>query len=187
MDVDTNLPWHVQKTPSCVLVRQARPRILRGSEHFCFTTRTERMTTRSLVPFRSFSSSLQGAKTRPGDYSSPPLLHTPAPRFPLPARLFSLKVCSVCSSGYGSGAANQCHECSEGFKGGMFFLLSVALVLALAVVALLAVYLVRAAPLVCWVGGWVFCEPPTRAIYYYIYIMSHIYRSIIYIYYHKDI
>eukprot|EP00904_Undaria_pinnatifida_P010820 jgi/Undpi1/6869/HiC_scaffold_21.g09345.m1 len=51
-------------------------------------------------------------------------------------------VCSVCSSGYGRGAANQCHVCSESFKGGVFFMLSLAMLAALVVAALLAVYLV---------------------------------------------
>ena len=53
------------------------------------------------------------------------------------------EVCSACSSGYGRGAANQCHLCSESFKGGMIFLLSVMVLAALAVVVLLSVYLVR--------------------------------------------
>ena len=32
MDVDTNLPWHVQKIPF-VPIRLARPRILHGPKH----------------------------------------------------------------------------------------------------------------------------------------------------------
>lgn len=67
-------------------------------------------------------------------------LGTPA-RTPLTTAM--LKVCSVCSTGYGRGAANQCHICSDSFKGGMFFLLSVAVLLAIGVASLLAVYLVR--------------------------------------------
>eukprot|EP00904_Undaria_pinnatifida_P010819 jgi/Undpi1/6868/HiC_scaffold_21.g09344.m1 len=51
-------------------------------------------------------------------------------------------VCSVCAAGYGRGAANQCHECTEDFKGGMFFVLSLAVLLAIGVVALLSAYLV---------------------------------------------
>ncbi|CAM9117899.1 unnamed protein product, partial [Laminaria digitata] len=49
---------------------------------------------------------------------------------------------SVCSSGYGRGAANQCHQCTAGFKGVILFMLSVAALLTLVVMALLVVYLV---------------------------------------------
>ena len=61
MDVDTNSLWHVLKIPF-VLIRLARPRILH--KRF-FNTRTERMATTSLDPFRSFPCSLEGVKTRP--------------------------------------------------------------------------------------------------------------------------
>ena len=63
MDVDTNLRCHVQKIPF-VPIRLARPRILHGPKHV-FCIRTERMTTSSLVPFRSFLCFLVGVKTRP--------------------------------------------------------------------------------------------------------------------------
>lgn len=69
----------------------------------------------------------------------------PPPRPPAPTSLPHCalsKVCSVCSSGYGSGAANQCHECTDDFKGVIFFVLSVAVLVALVVLALLGVFLV---------------------------------------------
>lgn len=60
---------------------------------------------------------------------------------PHPDRLMT--VCAVCSSGYGSGTANDCHECTDSFKGGMYFLVVVVVLLALTVAYLIAVYLVR--------------------------------------------
>lgn len=50
--------------------------------------------------------------------------------------------CAVCSSSYGRGVANACHLCTETFKGCMYFVLAVALLITIVVVALLAVYLV---------------------------------------------
>ncbi|CAM9101274.1 unnamed protein product, partial [Laminaria digitata] len=50
--------------------------------------------------------------------------------------------CEVCSPGYGRGAANECHTCSQGFKISMYFLVVICALVTLVVVALLAVYLV---------------------------------------------
>ena len=53
MDVDTTLPWHVQHMPF-LLIPLARPRIPHVPKLvFFFNVGTERMTTNSLVPFRS--------------------------------------------------------------------------------------------------------------------------------------
>eukprot|EP00752_Nemacystus_decipiens_P010943 g9725.t1 len=51
-------------------------------------------------------------------------------------------LCAVCSSGYGGGVANACHECSSDFKAGMYFVIATVSLLVLALAALLAVYLV---------------------------------------------
>ena len=95
------------------------------------------------------------------------VLPTPAPtplrraandfsRSNVPCAVF--EVCSVCSTGYGRGAANQCHSCSEGFKGGMIFILSVGVLLTLVVLALLAVYLVRSCySVICAILVFVIC------------------------------
>lgn len=51
--------------------------------------------------------------------------------------------CAVCSSGYGGGVANSCHQCSDGFKGAMYFVSSVAGVMILTFGVLVVVFLVR--------------------------------------------
>ena len=51
--------------------------------------------------------------------------------------------CAICAPGYGRGVGNACHECTAVFKGGMYFLLAVGLLLTIMVGLLLAVYLVR--------------------------------------------
>lgn len=51
--------------------------------------------------------------------------------------------CAVCSPGFGRGAANECHTCSEGFKIGMYFLVVVSALVTIVIVALIAIYLVR--------------------------------------------
>ncbi|CBJ32402.1 adhesin-like protein [Ectocarpus siliculosus] len=50
--------------------------------------------------------------------------------------------CAVCDTGFGKGVADECHSCTAGFKGGMYFLLAVLLVAMVVVVVLLAIYLV---------------------------------------------
>lgn len=62
---------------------------------------------------------------------------------PIYLRYAMCKVCSVCSSRYGRGVANQCHLCTKRFEGAMYFVVSVVTLLSLVVIALLAVYLVR--------------------------------------------
>ncbi len=54
-------------------------------------------------------------------------------------------VCAVCSSGYGAGVANSCHRCSSSVKSGTYFVAATTSLLALALGALLAVYLVSEA------------------------------------------
>lgn len=49
----------------------------------------------------------------------------------------------MCAPGYGRGVANACHQCTATFKGGMYFVLALGLLLTIVVAALLAVYLVR--------------------------------------------
>lgn len=66
-----------------------------------------------------------------------------APRFVYQNANAYLADCAVCSSGYGRGVANECHRCTETFKGGMYFVAAVALLLTVVVGALLAVFLVR--------------------------------------------
>lgn len=51
-------------------------------------------------------------------------------------------VCAVCAEGYGRGVANACHECTESFKGGMYFVMALAMLLTIIVGTLLAIYLV---------------------------------------------
>lgn len=51
-------------------------------------------------------------------------------------------VCGVCSAGYGRGAAHTCHECTQEFKGAMYFILAVASVLIVIAIVLLGIYLV---------------------------------------------
>lgn len=51
--------------------------------------------------------------------------------------------CAVCAPGYGRGVANACHECTATFRGGMYFVMAVGLLLTVVVALLLAVYLVR--------------------------------------------
>ena len=55
------------------------------------------------------------------------------------------EACTVCASGYGRGAANECHRCTTGFKAGMYFLITMVVVCTLVMLALLVVYLVRKA------------------------------------------
>ncbi|CBJ33129.1 asn/thr-rich large protein family protein [Ectocarpus siliculosus] len=50
--------------------------------------------------------------------------------------------CAVCETGFGKGMADECHSCTAGFKGGMYFLLAVVLLAMVVVVVLLAIYLV---------------------------------------------
>ena len=55
------------------------------------------------------------------------------------------EACTVCASGYGRGAANECHRCTTGFRAVMYFLFTMVAVCALVMLALLVVYLVRKA------------------------------------------
>ncbi|CAM9574874.1 unnamed protein product, partial [Ectocarpus sp. 12 AP-2014] len=50
--------------------------------------------------------------------------------------------CAVCDTGFGKGVADECHSCTAGFQGGMYFLLAVVLLAMVVVVVLLAIYLV---------------------------------------------
>ncbi|CAN0330304.1 unnamed protein product [Ascophyllum nodosum] len=50
--------------------------------------------------------------------------------------------CGVCSPGYGRGSSNSCHECTAEYKGIMFFVFTVAVVISVIVIILLGVYLV---------------------------------------------
>ncbi|CAM9587167.1 unnamed protein product [Ectocarpus fasciculatus] len=50
--------------------------------------------------------------------------------------------CAVCETGFGKGAADECHSCTAGFQAGMYFLLAVVLLAMVVVVVLLAIYLV---------------------------------------------
>lgn len=52
------------------------------------------------------------------------------------------KVCGVCSAGYGRGAAHTCHECTQEFKGAMYFILALVAVLIVIAIVLLGIYLV---------------------------------------------
>eukprot|EP00903_Cladosiphon_okamuranus_P009052 g8654.t1 len=51
--------------------------------------------------------------------------------------------CAVCSSGFAGGIANGCHECSEAFRAGMYFLAAVAAALSLVGLWFLFRYLVQ--------------------------------------------
>jgi len=53
-----------------------------------------------------------------------------------------MPVCAVCSSGYGGGVGNSCHQCSPDFKAGMYVVFVIVFLLVVALAALLAVYLV---------------------------------------------
>ncbi|CAB1104673.1 unnamed protein product [Ectocarpus sp. CCAP 1310/34] len=50
--------------------------------------------------------------------------------------------CAVCGTGFGKGVAYECHPCTAGFQGGMYFLLAVVLLAMVVVVVLLTIYLV---------------------------------------------
>ena len=50
--------------------------------------------------------------------------------------------CAVCLTGYGRGSSNSCHECTPEFKGGMYFVSAVAVLIATIVLIMLAIYLV---------------------------------------------
>ena len=69
MDVDTNLPWHVQRIYTVRANSAEAQDSLHGwiniINNTFFQIGTERMTTNSLVPFRPFPCSLVGVKTRP--------------------------------------------------------------------------------------------------------------------------
>ena len=69
---------------------------------------------------------------------------TPVRALSLPhVLLVHLTVCSVCASGYGRGASNQCHLCTARFEQAMYFVLALTALATLVVSAMLAVYLVR--------------------------------------------
>ena len=91
-----------------------------------------------VLHFKSTHFSLQQTILLPLDPRSAPSAKT---RLPTP----ECKECAVCASGYGKGAASECHRCTTGFKAGMYFVVTIVAVFALVVMALLAVYLVRRA------------------------------------------
>lgn len=51
--------------------------------------------------------------------------------------------CAVCSSGFAGGISNGCHECSEAFRAGMYFLAAVGAAVSLVFAWFLFRYLVR--------------------------------------------
>eukprot|EP00752_Nemacystus_decipiens_P007772 g6941.t1 len=50
--------------------------------------------------------------------------------------------CAVCASGYAGGVGSACHECTDSFKAGAYFVAFFVLILAVVVAALQSVYLV---------------------------------------------
>lgn len=77
--------------------------------------------------------------------------------FPLFAWTALVSDCAVCSEGYGRGVANECHICTAEFEAGMYFVLSIAIVVTLAFGTLLAIYLVgTCTPQDIWVWKLIF-------------------------------
>lgn len=52
-------------------------------------------------------------------------------------------MCAICADDWGRGVSFSCHECTDALRGFSYFLVTLASIIMLVIVILLAIYLVR--------------------------------------------